>query len=45
MMFGDRTIYCPRCKRETWDGDTCPASKKSKKCLDGTLEKTQKPKA
>jgi hypothetical protein len=43
MMFGDRTIYCPRCKRETWDGDTCPATNKTKKCQDGTLEKTQKP--
>lgn len=43
-MFGDRTIYCPRCKRETWDGDKCPATKKTKRCQDSEFEKAQKPK-
>ena len=43
-MFGDRTIYCPRCKRETWDGAYCPSTKKTKKCQDSEVEKTRKPK-
>lgn len=41
-MYGDKSIYCPRCKRETWYGDSCPVTNKTKKCLDGELERLKK---
>jgi hypothetical protein len=36
------TIYCPRCKRETWVGDKCPSTNKTKKCLDSEVLKNKK---
>ena len=34
MNFGDKTIYCKKCKKERWVGAKCPASKKGENCND-----------
>jgi len=34
MNFGDKTIYCNRCKQERWVGADCPASETQEKCDD-----------
>lgn len=33
-MYADRTIYCSKCKRETWEGSKCPATDRKENCSD-----------
>lgn len=33
-MYGDKSIYCVRCKKDRWVGANCFASKKNEKCVD-----------
>lgn len=41
-MYGEKSIYCPRCEKNKWAGAICSASETQEPCIDSELERIKK---
>jgi len=41
-MYGERSFFCSRCKKDSLEGVPCPSSEKGEPCVDSEMEAIKK---